>query len=306
MGLTPLLLFNLALALCPLAVWGAVLDILSYGAVPNDASNQACYANSHAIEKALNAANASGETVLVPGEMTFHVFTSQVSFLHNVTFRVDGTLVISNNITEWTNEIRDFTAALNFLECRGLTLLGSGVVDGQGYEWWWTAIEHKFNYHRPHMLWVYGSEDVEVHDLHFLNSPNFHCRIYDVHRLHIRNISIHVDVTAQQSMLERFGHWLDYKTTSHGFPAGFPTFPLNTDGIDVNGHEVLIEDSTIQNFDDAVVVKPLPAPGAGCDNLNASHGGRAMPRTFTRTAAGGAAPIGNSRSPRFMSTVHAG
>ena len=235
-----------------------LISIVDFGAIPNDGSNEACYANSRAIENALNTANASGGTVLVPEGTTFHVFTSQLSSLHNVTFRIDGSLVISNNITEWSNQIRDFTAALNFLECRGLVLLGNGLVDGQGYDWWETAIAHKFNYHRPHMLWVYGSEDVEIHDLHFRNSPNFHCRIYDVHRLHIRNISIHVDVTAQQSMLQRFGHWLDLdrNTTAGGLPTGIPTFPLNTDGIDVNGYDVVIEDSTIENFDDAVVVKP--------------------------------------------------
>lgn len=35
-----------------------------------------------------------------------------------------------------------------------------------------------------------------------------------------------------------------------------PTFPLNTDGIDPHGRNVLIERVNITNFDDAVAVKP--------------------------------------------------
>jgi len=42
-----------------------------------------------------------------------------------------------------------------------------------------------------------------------------------------------------------------------GFLAnGIPTFPLNTDGIDPRGANVLIENVYIENFDDAVAVKP--------------------------------------------------
>ena len=35
-----------------------------------------------------------------------------------------------------------------------------------------------------------------------------------------------------------------------------PTFPLNTDGIDISGRDVYFRNLTIQNFDDAVAVKP--------------------------------------------------
>jgi polygalacturonase len=37
---------------------------------------------------------------------------------------------------------------------------------------------------------------------------------------------------------------------------GFPLFPLNTDGFDPAGKNVLIENVNITNFDDAVAVKP--------------------------------------------------
>ena len=35
-----------------------------------------------------------------------------------------------------------------------------------------------------------------------------------------------------------------------------PFFPLNTDGIDVRGRNILIERVNITNFDDAIAIKP--------------------------------------------------
>jgi hypothetical protein len=44
----------------------------------------------------------------------------------------------------------------------------------------------------------------------------------------------------------------------------FPTFPLNTDGIDPNGQFFHIYNLTVQNYDDVVVPKPSHE-GSGCD-----------------------------------------
>ena len=35
-----------------------------------------------------------------------------------------------------------------------------------------------------------------------------------------------------------------------------PMFPFNTDGIDPSGKDILIEDIYVENYDDAVAVKP--------------------------------------------------
>ena len=43
--------------------------------------------------------------------------------------------------------------------------------------------------------------------------------------------------------------------TPKGFSLRLPTFPLNTDGIDIYGRNVLIERVKITNFDDGVVIK---------------------------------------------------
>ena len=44
-------------------------------------------------------------------------------------------------------------------------------------------------------------------------------------------------------------------------------FPLNTDGIDVGGRDIHIHDCVIENFDDAVALKPQHGgPDASPDN----------------------------------------
>ena len=78
-------------------------SILDYGAVPNDPSNKAGWTNTLAIQSCLRAANQPGNDRLcfIPEDKKFYIFNAEVSQLHNITMQIDGTLVISNNITEW-------------------------------------------------------------------------------------------------------------------------------------------------------------------------------------------------------------
>ena len=45
-----------------------------------------------------------------------------------------------------------------------------------------------------------------------------------------------------------------------------PTFPLNTDGIDISGKDIYFRNLTIINFDDAVAVKPTRTGGGVYSN----------------------------------------
>jgi hypothetical protein len=139
---------------------GEPLNIIDFGAVADDFSNDVCYGNAAAFELALNTANHSQATVLVPADMEFCIFTFQVENLHNVTLEVEGTITVSNNITEWVNEIKTYVAAINFIGCRYLTLHGSGVLNGQGHDWWWADILKGVT--RPHLFFCSESEDVLV------------------------------------------------------------------------------------------------------------------------------------------------
>ena len=65
-----------------------------------------------------------------------------------------------------------------------------------------------------------------------------------------------VDVTRQKSLLMKHRKW--------HLGLSIPTFPLNTDGIDPQAKNVLIEDSFIQSFDDSVAVKPCHGGYRNC------------------------------------------
>ena len=79
----------------------------------------------------------------------------------------------------------------------------------------------------------YQCEYLEIYNLSVLNSPQFHFYVSDVANVLMKNITIVVE--AIQKLL--------------------PVFPLNTDGIDPSGTNITIEDSYIENYDDAVAVK---------------------------------------------------
>ena len=267
----------------------AAHSVSDFGAVANNSSNPAASANTLALQKALVAANTSNtdRVALVPHAHSFYYFWLKIDYLVNVTLQIDGTLLVSNNLsaTEWPGtNIGDF-ASLWFENANGLTLTGTGTIDGQGYDWWWHVIITEKD-HRPHMLKMVSSKDILITNLHFVNSPQFHLNLEHVMDVIIRNISIHVDVGKQRELFLKSHKWLPLGNSTHGLLSifkdyiaepvlkkiterdlpeelekilealGVPTFPLNTDGIDPSGRNVLIENVTITNFDDAVAVKP--------------------------------------------------
>lgn len=244
-----------ALALC----WGQLTmasahSIDDYGAVANDASDAACFANAHAIQRAFLAANQSpsDKVVLIPAGNNYTIYNATMSGLRDTALQLDGRLLINNNVTgagwPWS---KGFSASnfgsLFFTNCYNLTLGGSGVYDGQGYNFWWANILQKERL-RPHALVVENTQLIEIKDLEFRNSPQFHVKLHGVKRVHVHDFKIIVDVDQQKELLQRHGHW--------DLEAGIPTFPLNTDGIDPSGIDVLIENVYIENFDDAIAVKP--------------------------------------------------
>ena len=72
-----------------------------------------------------------------------------------------------------------------------------------------------------------------------MNGPRFHLYLYDLLHATIQDLVIHVDYTNDRAFLHNL-----------------PTFPLNTDGVDIAGQDIYFRNLTIQNFDDAIAVKP--------------------------------------------------
>ena len=113
-------------------------DIRDFGAVADDDSLSAEQINGQAIMDAIVAANYTDtdRTVFVPN-MTFHCMPVWATHINNITFQIDGTIMLSKRHHKIPlrkeKKIRDM---FFFEDVDGLTVQGVGTVDGQGYMWW--------------------------------------------------------------------------------------------------------------------------------------------------------------------------
>jgi polygalacturonase len=72
--------------------------------------------------------------------------------------------------------------------------------------------------------------------------------------VYFHDFEIYVDIWGQLKLNQFFD-------STFGKLSKFPSFPLNTDGIDPSGKNILIERVKITNFDDAIAVKPMDSRG---------------------------------------------
>ena len=260
-ALIPILAAVCLLTLFPAAVRGVnVVSIDSYGAVANDSSVDAAVRNSHAIADALLKA-APGDAVLVPRYSKYYTFASIVSDVADgIQLWIEGELIASSNITAWPYEGNNYLNILQIQNCKEFVLTGRslGAIRGQGYKWWVNTVFNFIHRNRPNMVQMINCTDVIVEDLRVYNSPQFHFDLSNMTNLIVRNIYIWVDVTAQRDLLDKakvkrgVGEW------------NLPMFPLNTDGIDPSGRNILIQNITCENYDDVVAVKPGRLLTEGC------------------------------------------
>ena len=239
-----------------------VVSIGSFGAVANDSSIDAAVKNSHAITDALMKA-ASGDAVLVPRYSHYYTFSSAVSNIaDNVQMWIEGELIAHSNITAWPYSGNDYQNILQIQNCNHFTLSGksTGVIRGQGYTWWVYTVFNFIHRTRPNMVEMLNCTNVIVEDLKVYNSPRYHFHLMNMTNLIVRNIYIWVNVTAQQELLEQKQSKLGVASA----PWNIPMFPLNTDGIDPSGRNILIQNITCENYDDVVAVKPGKLLTDGC------------------------------------------
>jgi polygalacturonase len=170
---------------------------------------------------------------------------------------------------------------ITFENCKWINVIGHGVVDGLGYEWWAREWKNENPIGRPKLLKFKGVQNAEIKNVTWLNSPFWTIDLEDVDNVRVHDFKIHTSILKQKGWIspalesKNFDHqfndfcynfllhfFKDYAEIIDFFFSGqtdffsWPVFPLNTDGIDIAGSNVNITRVSITTWDDAVAVKP--------------------------------------------------
>jgi len=112
----------------------------------------------------------------------------------------------------------------------------------------------KNHFGRPDMVDMTRGRNIEWTGIKIQNGPQFHFYWQDMDGVYFHDFEIYVDIWGQLKLNQFFD-------STFGKLSKFPSFPLNTDGIDPSGKNILIERVKITNFDDAIAVKPMDSRG---------------------------------------------
>ena len=99
---------------------------------------------------------------------------------------------------------------------------------------------------------IHRGRNLNFSGVRWINSPSFHFMLKDIDNLYMHDMEIRVDIKGQLEINKLL-------LGDKGYASGgktLPMFPLNTDGIDPHGSNILIERVNITNFDDAIAIKP--------------------------------------------------
>ena len=122
-----------------------------------------------------------------------------VSGLVGVTIRVDGHVLASQRWEEWPTNNRKNGGKVRYLDfwsfenCDGLTFEGSGKIDGQGYMWWMREYTKTNKAHRPRLVYIGKTRNIEWSGVMLLNSPSFHIIPEGVENVYMHDFEIYVD-----------------------------------------------------------------------------------------------------------------
>ncbi|XP_030496677.2 polygalacturonase At1g48100 [Cannabis sativa] len=217
-----------------------IFNVLSFGAKGDGVSD-----DSKALLAAWEGAcKVSGATVIVPSKYKFLIkpIILQGPCMPHLIFQIDGTLLAPPKIGSWQKY--NLFQWIYFKWINNFTIQGTGVVDGQGSNWWCLSqvynTQKKSKYipdMKPTALRFYSSNDVTVKNIKIINSPQCHLKFDSSKRIKVDNITI-------------------------SSPENSP----NTDGIHLqNSQDVEIHHSNIECGDDCVSIQ------TGCSNVHVHH-----------------------------------
>lgn len=220
-------------------------DVRVFGAVGDGAADDTA---------AIRAAIAACEEVVLPAGATF--LTGPVNLTDDQTLRVDGTLLAAPVSAlasypviaplpsyGWSRDVNCFDRSrivngtvwgvsryspiIGAFGRRNVSLLGAGVVDGQGRGWHTLCAQRRLPQGRPRLVEVHNCTEVRIRGVTLQNSPFWTTHIVYSRKVHLSGLAI-------------FG----------------PEKIVNNDGVDVDSSsDVVIEDSVIDTGDDGIALK---------------------------------------------------
>uniref|UniRef100_A0ACD5TD92 Uncharacterized protein n=1 Tax=Avena sativa TaxID=4498 RepID=A0ACD5TD92_AVESA len=176
-----------------------VFNVLAFGAKGDGVTD-----DTQAFEAAWAAAcKVEASMVLVPSELVFVV--GPISFSGpncepNILFQLDGTIAAKTGARAWGSGLLQW---LEFTKLNGITIQGSGIINGRGQEWW-TYSDHnddddmdayseeleKMPQIKPTALRFYGSSSVRVTGISIVNSSQCHLKFDSCQAVMVHNLTI--------------------------------------------------------------------------------------------------------------------
>ncbi len=181
--------------------------------------------NAAAIQAAINAVGTNG-TVLVPAG-TF--YSGPMTLKSNMIFQISAGATLMMLPMTATGSHPAYPVSADFLygsKLTNTTINGSGVMDGQGQEWWTYFNGGGTDNRPPAMIELTGCTSVTVSGITVQNSPKFH--------------------------IQFLGNGTNILASALSITAPWPS--PNTDGIDLRGVNVNIQNCYISDGDDVVQI----------------------------------------------------
>ena len=147
--------------------------------------------------------------------------------------------------------LKYFAALVNAIDCDGFTLSGEGTINGNGLRYWkqfW--IRRKYNSQctnldemRPRLVFIQGSDDVQLEGVRLMNSPFWTTHLYQCNRVKISGL--------------------------HIFAPAAPVMAPSSDAIDIDVcTDVHVSNCYFSVNDDAIALKGGKGPWAHQDTVN--------------------------------------
>jgi len=210
-----------------------IFDVTAYGAVGDGATD-----NTAAIQAALNAANAAGGgTVELPPAAGAYL-CGPITLYSHTNFQVDaGATLQALPYGVYPNS---YTAPAHFVNlvanATDVEFSGGGTIDGNGAAWWAAYGVTGPSTPRFRLVQISTVTNMLVTGTTFSNSPTFH--------LAFRGPCLNV--------------------TIFGATVSAPGNSPNTDGMDICGTNILVQNCSVSDGDDNIVAKP---GGTFCRNI---------------------------------------